>query len=132
MLALSYGGLAFLAGSTRTALLESLSQEYIRTARAAGINETRIYLKLALKNALLPAITTFATLFAGLIGGSVIIEKVFSLNGMGEKFLESALSNDTTALLALFPLSALMTMTGFLLADLSYALLDPKIRFRRA
>jgi ABC-type dipeptide/oligopeptide/nickel transport system permease component len=114
----------------RASMLEQLNADHVRTARAKGISETRVIVRHAFRNALIP-IATIATLsWGGLIAGAVITERVFSWNGMGDFFLDS-LSNpspDPNRLLAFVMITATFTIVFNIIADIIYALLDPRIR----
>jgi len=114
---------------TRSALLEVLREDYVRTARAKGLWEKIIIRRHALKNALLPVITVIGMEFAFLIGGLVVTEQVFNLNGLGKLFVESVLNNDYTMTQALVMLVVMIYVTVNLAVDICYAWLDPRIRY---
>jgi peptide/nickel transport system permease protein len=114
---------------TRSALLEVLREDYIRTARAKGLLEKIIINRHALKNSLLPVVTVIGIEFAFLMGGLVVTEQVFNLNGLGKLFVESVLNNDYTMTQALVMIVvAVFVFTNFVV-DLFYAWLDPRIRY---
>ena len=114
---------------TRSALLEVLREDYIRTARAKGLLEKVIINRHALKNSLLPVVTVIGIEFAFLMGGLVVTEQVFNLNGLGKLFVESVLNNDYTMTQALVMIVvAVFVFTNFVV-DLFYAWLDPRIRY---
>ncbi len=125
---LTYGSFAFLARFTRANMLEVINQQYIMTARSKGLSEKRVVLVHAFRNSLIPLITLMASLLPGLLGGSVIVESIFSIPGMGMLAFESILSRDIPVIMAIAAISAILTLTGILLADLAYALVDPRIR----
>jgi peptide/nickel transport system permease protein len=125
---LTYGGLAYLSRQMRTAMVETLSQEFIRGARARGLPERSIVWKHALRNSALPVITLFASVFPLAIGGSVVVESVFGLPGMGRYAYEGVLMRDYNIVLATTMLSAVMTLLGILASDILYALCDPRVR----
>lgn len=128
-LATGYRYSAVAARMTRSALLEVLQEDYIRTARAKGLVEHLVIYRHALKNALLPVVTVIGIEFAFLIGGLVVTEQVFNLNGLGKLFVESVGNHDYTLTQALVMLVALVfVMTNFVI-DLIYAWLDPRIRY---
>ncbi|MDR2734168.1 MAG: ABC transporter permease [Spirochaetota bacterium] len=129
VICLTYGSIAFLAKLTRSSMLEVLRQDYILAARARGISRRRILYNHALRNALLPIITLVGSLIPTLISGSVIIERIFSLPGIGQLFFESVLYRDYTTIMGLSVLSAALTLAGVLIADIVYALVDPRISF---
>jgi len=122
------GGLAGMSRFMRTGMLEVIRSDYITTARAMGIPEGHIRYRLALKNAILPVITLLGLSVPGLIGGSVIVEYLFSLPGMGRLFYEAILARDYTVVMGITVIGAVLTLLGNLLADLAYAWTDPRIR----
>ncbi len=127
---LSYAGFASLSRYTRSSMLEVINQDYIRTARAKGVADHVILFKHALRNALITLITLFAGLLPGLIAGSIIIEYVFNINGMGSLSLLSLNSRDYPLQMALFCIGGGLTLAGILLADILYVLVDPRITFK--
>ncbi len=122
------GGLAGMSRFMRTGMLEVIRADYITTARAMGVPEGTIRYRLALKNAMLPIITLLGLSIPGLIGGSVIVEQLFSLPGMGLLFYESVLSRDYPLVMGITVIGAVLTLLGNLIADLAYAWADPRIR----
>jgi len=122
------GGLAGMSRFMRTGMLDVIRADYITTARAMGIPEASIRYRLALKNAMLPIITLLGLSIPGLIGGSVIVEQLFSLPGMGLLFYESVLSRDYPLVMGITVIGAVLTLLGNLVADLAYAWADPRIR----
>ncbi len=126
---LAYGGLAFLAKLTRATLLEQLASDYARTARAKGVPPKQILWHHLFRNALLPLITVAASLLPSLIAGSVIVETLFSLDGMGKLAVEAVQVRDRELILALTLISGFLTLVGYLLADFAYAIADPRIRY---
>jgi peptide/nickel transport system permease protein len=114
---------------TRSALLEVLREDYVRTARAKGLMETLIVRRHALKNAMLPVVTVIAMEFAFLMGGLVVTEQVFNLNGLGKLFVEAVLNHDFTLTQQLVMLVVLIFVLTNLFVDLLYAWLDPRIRY---
>jgi len=129
-LAVGYRYSAVATRMTRSAMLEVLREDYIRTARAKGLWEKLILSRHALKNAMLPVLTVIALEFAFLIGGLVVTEQVFNLNGLGMLFVESVAHRDYTLTQALVMLVAFSFIFVNFLVDLAYAWLDPRIRFR--
>ena len=129
--ALTLGGVQVpaLARLTRSSLLEALNQDYVRTARAKGLAERLVVAKHALKNAMLPVITLVGTEFAFLIGGLVVTETVFTLNGVGRFVVDAVAHRDYPVVQALVFLIALCFVIVNLLIDLTYAWLDPRIRY---
>ncbi len=114
---------------TRSAMLEVLREDYIRTARAKGLLEKLIIYRHALKNALLPVVTVIGIEFAFLIGGLVVTEQVFNLNGIGRLFVQAVQNQDYTLTQALVMLTVVIFVFSNLIVDLMYAWLDPRIRF---
>jgi len=129
-LAVGYRYSAVATRMTRSAMLEVLREDYIRTARAKGLWERLILSRHALKNAMLPVLTVIALEFAFLMGGLVVTEQVFNLNGLGLLFVESVAHRDYTLTQALVLLVAFVFIFVNFLVDLAYAWLDPRIRFR--
>ncbi|RCX16055.1 peptide/nickel transport system permease protein [Anaerobacterium chartisolvens] len=123
--------LPFLANyvrQVRSAMLDCIRQDYIRTARSKGAKEGYVIFREALKNALLPIITLTGGIFATMIGGAVLVEKVFAIPGVGFKIVEAINSRDMPTLLACTMILAIFTIMVQLIVDLSYALVDPRIR----
>jgi peptide/nickel transport system permease protein len=115
---------------TRSAMLEVLREDYIRTARAKGLVQKLILSRHALKNAMLPVLTVVAIEFAFLIGGLVVTEQVFNLNGIGLLFVQAVAHRDYTLIQALVLLVAGIFIFMNFLMDIMYAWLDPRIRYR--
>ena len=124
-----FGGLAGLSRFARNSMLEVLGEEYITSARARGLAEGRVIFKHALKNAMLPVVTILGLSIPGLIGGSVIFESIFSIPGMGQLFYQSVLARDYPVVMGVLVLGAVLTLVGNLIADISYGLVDPRIRY---
>jgi peptide/nickel transport system permease protein len=129
-LAVGYRYSAVATRMTRSAMLEVLREDYIRTARAKGLWEKLILSRHALKNTMLPVLTVIALEFAFLMGGLVVTEQVFNLNGLGMLFVESVSHRDYTLTQALVLLVAFVFIFVNFLVDLAYAWIDPRIRFR--
>ncbi len=127
---LSLGLLAFLARLTRASLLESLRQDYVRTARAKGLKPRIVVLKHALRNSLIPVATVLGPALAGLITGSFIIEYVFSFPGMGQFFIRGVSARDYSMVMGLTLFYAILITLANLLVDITYAFLDPRIQVR--
>lgn len=128
VLVASFGGLAYLSRLMRGSLLEVIRQDYIRTARAKGLPEPDVIYKHAVRNAVIPVVTLLGLMLPGLLGGSVFIETVFAIPGMGQLFVQSAFSRDEPVLMALVVIGASLSLLGNILADVSYGLVDPRIR----
>jgi peptide/nickel transport system permease protein len=129
-LAVGYRYSAVATRMTRSAMLEVLREDYIRTARAKGLWQRLILSRHALKNAMLPVLTVVALEFAFLMGGLVVTEQVFNLNGLGLLFVESVAHRDYTLTQALVLLVAFVFIFVNFMVDLAYAWIDPRIRFR--
>ena len=128
---LSYDGFAGLSRYMRSSMLDVLGQDYVQVARAKGLKERFVIFKHVLRNSLIPQVTILASILPGLIGGSVIIETIFSIPGLGQLGYESVLARDYPTVLALFTVSAVLTLLGILISDLLLAVVDPRIAFGR-
>ncbi len=128
VICLTYGSLAFIALQMRNAMVETLQQDYIRTARSKGLDEGKILWRHAVRNALFPVITLLGSIFPAMIAGSVVIESVFNLPGMGKLALDSLFAQDWPVVYTILMLSAVLTIAGLLLADLLYSWADPRVR----
>ena len=124
----AFGGLAGMSRYMRANMLEVVRQDYITTARAKGLSERVVIYKHALRNALLPVITILGLSVPGLIGGSVIFETIFAIPGMGQLFFMAAMARDYPVIMGILFIGAVLTLIGNLIADVSYALADPRIR----
>lgn len=124
----TYALLAIIARQMRGGMLEILNEDYVRTARAKGLSEFRVVWVHAFRNALFPIITLFAGIFPAAIAGSVIIEFIFSIPGMGSLMYDSILRGDWPVLYAILVAGAFLTIVGILVADVLYALADPRVR----
>ena len=122
------GSLAGISRYMKSSLLEVLRQEYITTAYAKGLPERIVIRKHALRNALLPVITILGLSVPGLIGGSVIFESIFSIPGMGQLFYFSVMARDYPTIMGILVIGAFLSLVGNLIADVSYAVADPRIR----
>ncbi len=125
---LTYGSLAFLSRYMRAGMLETLRKDYVRTARAYGFSERVVVWKYAMRNSLIPVVTLLGGLLPALIGGSVIIETIFSLPGMGRLAFEAVLSRDYPLIMGNVAIASLLTLAGHILSDLLYTLVDPRIK----
>ena len=113
----------------RASMLEVLNSDYVRTARAKGVPERRVMLKHAFRNALLPLVTLVALSFGTLLGGALVVETVFSLDGMGLYFVTALNDNDPYRVMAWLMVTATMIIVFNLLADIAYGFLDPRVRY---
>lgn len=125
----SYAGLAYLSKQARAGLLENLRADYVRTARAKGVSNYRAIVHHALRNSLIPIVTIMAMILPGLIGGSIIIETMFSVQGMGYLSFSAILQRDYPVIMATTTFAAVLTLIGLLLQDLIYAWLDPRVSY---
>ena len=126
----AFGGIAGFSRYSRSSMLEVIRQDYIRTARAKGLKESDIIITHALRNALMPIVTILGLAVPGLIGGSVIFESIFAIPGMGQLFWMSTMSRDYPTIMGILVIGAILTLIGNLIADISYALVDPRIRVK--
>lgn len=124
----TYSSIAFLTKLTKTAVLETLNQPYIQTAKAKGLPFKTIIYKHAFRNALIPLITVFANIFPVLVGGSVIVETIFTIPGMGTEMFSSYFSNNIPVIISIFTLTGIFTVVGFFVSDILYMVVDPRIR----
>lgn len=129
---LTYGGLASLSRYTRSGMIEVIRQDYIRTARAKGLPEWKVIVKHAFRNGLIPVITLFAGLLPALIGGSVIVETIFGIHGLGLLGYQAVLDRDYPVIMAISFVTALLVLLGMILSDVLYMLVDPRISLERA
>jgi len=126
---LVYGGLAYLAKLGRASLLENLRADYVRTARAKGLPERRVVYHHALRNSLLPMITTMVMMLPALLGGSVIVERVFTLPGMGQLVVTAAMQRDLSVIMFGTLVFGTLTLLALLAGDILYAWADPRVRY---
>lgn len=129
LVCLTYVNFAILSKLTRAAMIDSLSQDYVRTARAKGVDERSVVYRHALPNSLIPLITIAAILVPNLIVGSVIVETIFGVPGMGRLAIGAIDSRDRELFLADTLVISLLTLTGYLLADIGYAIADPRVSY---
>ncbi|MBW7862779.1 MAG: ABC transporter permease [Candidatus Hydrogenedentes bacterium] len=125
---LTYGSLAYLSRYMRAGMLDVLRQDYVRTARAYGFPERTVVWKYAMRNSLIAIVTLLGGLLPALIGGSIIIESIFSIPGMGRLAFEAVLSRDYPLIMGEVAIASLLTLAGLLLSDLLYVLVDPRIK----
>lgn len=128
-LVLALGPIATIMRLTRSSMLEVLRQDYVRTARAKGLREQVVIFHHALKNSLVPVVTVLGLLAAGLLGGSVIIEQIFALRGIGQYIFMSLLQKDFPVAQGLVMYTAAAVVLINLVVDVTYAVLDPRIRY---
>lgn len=127
-MALSALPIAFIARLTRSSMLEVLHSDYIKTARAKGLAKSVITIKHALRNAILPVVTYLGPLTANVITGSVVIEKIFGISGLGKYFVESVTNRDYTLIMGLTLFYAIILMTARFMTDIAYVFVDPRMK----
>jgi peptide/nickel transport system permease protein len=127
----TFGGLAGFSRYMRQSMLEVIRQDYVQSARAKGLPESVVIGKHALRNAMLPIITVLGLSLPGLIGGSVIVETIFAIPGMGQLMVQAVWERDYPVIMANLVIVASLTLVANLIADLSYSLIDPRIRVSR-
>lgn len=127
---LAYGSLAFLSRFVRGSTLEVIRQDYIRTARAKGLQENTIIYKHVFKNTLIPVVTLLGLLLPTLISGSIILESIFAWPGIGDLFFDSVRARDYPVVMGLSFITAVLVLVSTLLADLLYALVDPRVTYQ--
>jgi len=128
---MTYGSLAVLSRYMRSAMLEVIRQDYITTARAKGLSERVVIYKHALRNSLIPIVTLLSGLLPALLGGSIIIESIFTIPGMGKLAWEAILARDYPVIMAELTIVSFLTLFGILLSDILYSVVDPRIAFER-
>ena len=120
---------AYIARLTRAGMLEVLRSDYIRTARAKGLSETKVLLKHAVRGGLIPVVSFTGPALAALLAGTVVIEKVFAIPGLGSIFIQAVLNRDEPLILGIVAFLSILIMIFNLLVDISYAFIDPRIRY---
>ena len=131
LIVMTFASLGGMTRYVRAAMIDSLSMDYIRTARAKGVKEKTVIYSHAWRNALLPVITVVISWFLGIFSGSVIIENTFSLNGMGKLYIDALNNNDYELVLAMQMFYTVISLVGSLVIDLSYGLVDPRVRVNK-
>jgi len=126
----TYSSFAFLSRTIRGSMLEVLEQDYIRTARAKGLSDNKVIWKHAFKNSLFPLITIFANIFPVAIGGSVILETIFTIPGMGLELYNAIAAQNYPIIIAVMTLTGILTLIGFLVSDILYVIVDPRVRLK--
>jgi len=114
----------------RGGMLNILSSDYVRTARAKGLEDNTVIWKHAFRNSLLPVITLFGNVFPAMISGSIVIEVIFSLPGMGKMLFDAIVFKDFPVVFTLVMMTAFLTMIGYLIVDILYAVVDPRISYK--
>lgn len=129
---LGLGSAAVLARLTRASMLQTIHEDFIRTARSKGLTEQRIVTKHALRNALIPVITVIGPLFAALVTGSMVVEQIFAIPGLGRYFVDSVSSRDYPVIMGTTLLYAVVLVISNLVVDISYHLIDPRMRLENS
>ncbi len=129
IVALTYGGFAFLTKLTRGAVLENLLSDYVRTARAKGVDGRTVLFRHVLRNSMIPLITVASSLLPALIGGSVIIETIFGIPGMGKLAIDAVNLRDREVVMAVTLVGGLLGLFSYLIADICYVLADPRVSY---
>jgi peptide/nickel transport system permease protein len=129
VITLSYAGFAGLSRFMRSSMLENIRQDFVQTARAKGLAERVVIYKHVLRNSLIPIVTIMASILPGLISGSVIIETIFSIPGLGQLSYEAVLARDYPIIMAVFTIGSLLTLVSILLSDILLTVVDPRITF---
>jgi ABC-type dipeptide/oligopeptide/nickel transport system permease component len=127
---ITYGSFAYLSRQMRGSMLGVIRQDYIRTARAKGLSETKVIWKHAFRNSLFPIITLFSSVFPRALSGSIAIELIYAIPGMGQLVLMSITSRDWPVVFTIVMFAAILTMIGNLVADILYAIVDPRVSFK--
>lgn len=127
----TYSSFAFLSRTMRVSMIDVVGQDYIRTARAKGLSNRKVIWKHAFRNSLLPIITMFANIFPLAIGGSVILETIFTIPGMGYEAFYAIQNNNYPMIIAVLTIASFLTLVGFLISDILYAIVDPRISYSK-
>jgi peptide/nickel transport system permease protein len=131
LLCYTYGTITFLSRTVRVSMLEQIKSDYVRTARAKGLSESKVIYKHALRNALLPAITVFGNFFPLIISGAVVIETIFTIPGMGYETLIAVQNQNYPMIIAILTITGILTLAGYLVSDILYVITDPRISFSK-
>ncbi len=126
---LTYGQFAYLSKLARGAVLETMNADYVRTARAKGVEEKNVLYQHVLRNSLIPLITVAAHILPAMIAGSVVVETIFGINGMGSLLVSSVQQRDRELVLSITLVSGALGLAGYLLADIGYAIADPRVSY---
>ena len=126
--ALSFGSIATLSRLTRSSLLDVVRQDYVRTAKAKGLKNSVVIFKHALKNSLLPVVTYLGPLVTSLLTGSFVVEKIFAIPGIGREMVSAIGDRDYTMILGLTAIFSIIMIASFLIVDIMYALIDPRVK----
>ena len=130
VIALSVYPMAYITRLTKTSMLDSLNQDYVRTARAKGVSRVKLIFVHALRNALIPVITYVGPMIAYILTGSMVVENIFTIGGLGSAFVTSITNRDYTTIMATTMFLAILMVIANLLTDIAYKLVDPRITFK--
>jgi len=128
MITLGIGGAAILARLTRASMLQVIREDYIRTARAKGLSERRVTIRHALRNALIPVVTVLGPMLAGIVTGSMVVERIFAIPGMGRYYVGAVSARDYPVIMGMTLVYAVLLVTANLIVDITYSWIDPRIR----
>ncbi|MCQ2442285.1 MAG: ABC transporter permease [Oscillospiraceae bacterium] len=128
VIALSFSPMAYITRLTKTSMLDALSQDYIRTARAKGVPQLKVIFLHGLRNALIPVITYVGPMIASILTGSMVVESIFGIGGLGSKFVSGITNRDYTMIMATTIFLAVIMVVANLLTDIVYKLVDPRIK----
>jgi ABC-type dipeptide/oligopeptide/nickel transport system permease component len=126
---LAYPGFAYLSKLARGAVLETMHADFVRTARAKGLDEKNVLYQHVLRNSLIPLITVGANILPAMIAGSVVVETIFGINGMGSLLVSAVSQRDRELVLSITLVAGALGLLGYLLADIGYALADPRVSY---
>jgi len=126
---MTYGGFAFLSKLMRAAVLENINADFARTARAKGLSDRVVLFRHVVSNSVLPLITVAASILPSLLGGSLIVESIFSLNGMGRLMIDAIKMKDQELVLSETCVVALIGLVSLIIADIGYAMADPRVTY---
>ena len=129
LLCFSYGSLAYYSRFVKANMEEAIRQDYIRTARAKGVGPIKVLVLHAFRNTLIPFVTLLGLTLPGILSGSIILEQIFSWPGMGSLFFEAITFRDYPVIMGLTLMFSVLTLSGQLLADILYALVDPRVTY---
>jgi len=132
LVAYTYSSVAFISRQMKAGAVEVFGQEFIKAARAKGLSENAILWKHVFRNALMPIITVFAQVFPAAIAGSVIVETIFALPGMGREIYQALLNHDYPVIVGVFTIFGFFTLLGYLVSDILYAIADPRISYSKS
>ena len=123
--------MAYITRLTKTSMLDALGQDYVRTAKAKGVARWKIIFKHTLRNAMIPVITYVGPMTAYILTGSLVVERIFTIGGLGAKFVDCIINRDYPMIMGITVVIAAAVLIGNVLTDIAYSLLDPKIRESR-